>query len=321
MLTADTPIGGAADGSVLVDEPATGSAGAAASQVVPAPAVKAELAVVYRDEAGNWSRPARISREGVPLGPTPVPPSGSGSGGPAGGPPPASGAAGAGDTAAPSLRVRAPRYGPSTGRVRVRWRGTDASALRYRVQVRRGAGRFRTLRSRTTATTLRHRAPRGSTLTFRVTATDAAGNRTTRSARTLIPLDQTSRRVRLDDGWSRAFRRRGAYGGSVAVARRAGARAVLRFRGTGVAVFLARGSRVRRIAVEVDGRRRTLRGRRRSQAACVRASRAAPRAAPRRHRRAARRRAAGRRRDQPLSSSAVFTTVANSPCRLAPSRA
>jgi hypothetical protein len=72
------------------------------------------------------------------------------------------------------------------------------------VQVRRGVGRSRTLRARTTATSLRYRAPRGTTLTFRVTATDAAGNRSAaRRARTLV----------------------------------------LRFRGTGVAVFLARGSR------------------------------------------------------------------------------
>jgi hypothetical protein len=35
---------------------------------------------------------------------------------------------------------------------------------------------------------------------------------------------------------------------------------VLRFRGTGVAVFLARGSRTRRLTVVLDGRRRTLRG-------------------------------------------------------------
>jgi hypothetical protein len=122
------------------------------------------------------------------------------------------------------------------------------------VQVRRGTRRYRTLRARTTTTTLRRRAPRGSTLTFRVTATDAAGNVTVRRTSSLIPLDQTSRRLRLDDGWRRSVRRRGAYGGSVAIARRAGARAVLRFRGRGVAVFGTR-------RVLIDGRRRSLRAR------------------------------------------------------------
>jgi hypothetical protein len=48
--------------------------------------------------------------------------------------------------------------------------------------------------------------------------------------------------------------RRGAFGGTVAVARRGGARASLRFRGTGVAVFLARGSRRRSLIAIVDGR-------------------------------------------------------------------
>jgi hypothetical protein len=71
-------------------------------------------------------------------------------------------------------------------------------------------GRYRTLRARTAATSLRYRGRRGSTLTFRVTATDAAGNRS---------------------------RPRGS----------------LRFRGTGVAVFLARGSRVRSLILVVDG--------------------------------------------------------------------
>ena len=244
ILTADSPISGAADGAVVVDEPAAGSAGAGASQFVPAAVMRAELAVVYRDEAGNWGRPARISRDGAPLGPTPVAP-------------PA-----ARDATAPRLRVSAPRYGPSSGRVPVRWRGTDASPIRYRVDVRRGTGRYRTLRAATSGTSLRYRAPRGSTLTFRVTATDAAGNRSgARHARTLVPLDETSTALRLDAGWRRAVRRRGAYGGTVAVARRPGARAVLRFRGTGVAVFLARGSTVRRITVQVDGRRWTRRGR------------------------------------------------------------
>ena len=261
ILTSDTPITGAADGAVLVDAAAAGTAGVPASRTVPTAPIRAELAVVYRDEAGNWGRPARISRAGVPLGPTPVAPPARPAGGGPGASPDGLTAPGARDATAPGLRVSAPRYGPSSGRVRVRWRGEDASAIRYRVQVRRGLGRYRTLRARTAATTLRHRAPRGTTLIFRVTATDAAGNRSAaRRARTLVPLDQTSRRLALDSGWRPAVRRRGAFGGSVAVARRAGAGAVLRFRGTGVAVFLARGSRTRALTVVLDGRRRTLRG-------------------------------------------------------------
>ena len=262
ILTADTPITGAADGSVLVDAPAEGSAGAAASRVVPSAPIRAELAVVYRDENGNWGRPARISREGVPLGPTPVAPPAQTGGAGTGAAPDGSAGPGARDATAPGLSVSAPRYGPSSGRVRVRWRGTDASPVRYRVQLRRGVRRFRTLRARTAATSLRYRAPRGTTLTFRVTATDTAGNHSrARSARTLVPLDQTSRRLRLDRGWRRAARRRGAFGGSVAVARRAGARGVLRFRGTGVAVFLARGSRARSFIAVLDGRPYSGRGR------------------------------------------------------------
>jgi hypothetical protein len=237
ILTSDAPITGAASGSVVADAPAAGSAGAAASQVLPTAALKGELAVVYRDDAGNWGRPARISRGGAVLGPAAVAPP-----------------AVARDTSAPRLSVRAPRYGPSSGRVRVRWRGRDASPIRYRVQVRRGVGRYRTVRAASAASSLRYRAPRGTTLTFRVTATDAAGNRSgARRARTRVPLDQTSRRLKLGRAWRRAVRRRGAYGGTVAVARRAGARATLRFRGTGVAVFLARGSRRRSLIAVVDG--------------------------------------------------------------------
>jgi hypothetical protein len=85
-----------------------------------------------------------------------------------------------------------------------------------------------------------------------------------RRARTLVPLDQTSRRLRLGTGWRRAVRRRGAFGGTVAVTRRAGARGVLRFRGTGAAVFAAAPRRgARRLTVILDGRRRTVRLRRR----------------------------------------------------------
>ncbi len=237
ILTSDAPITGAAAGRVLVDAPATGSAGDAASRDLTSVSLRREVAVAYRDDNGNWGNPARISRAGAPLGPAPV------------------AAPAARDATLPTLRVSAPRYGHSSGRVQVRWRGRDTSPLRYRVEVRRGVRPYRRLRASTAATSLRSRAPRGSTLTFRVIATDAAGNRSAaRRARTLIPLDQTSRRLALSRAWSRSVHRRGAFGGTVAVARRAPARGSLRFRGTGIALFLARGSRRRSLIVVVDGR-------------------------------------------------------------------
>ena len=255
IVTSDSPIDGAGDGAALVDEAAVGQAGNDAAKNVPAAAVREELAVVYADEHGNWGRPARISREGVPLGPTPVAPpklpQSSGPSGQDGGTTP-----GARDSAAPTVRVSAPRYGPSNARVRVRWLGADQSPVTYTVQARQARGRFRTLRTETRATSLRYRARRGQTLEFRVTAIDTAGNRSRPgSAGTVIPLDQTSRRIRYGGGWTRALRRRGAFGRTVALARRPGARATLRFRGSAVAVFLARSNRRQRIVVELDGRR------------------------------------------------------------------
>ena len=128
VLTADSPITGAADGAVLVDEAAEGTAGDAASRAVATDVLRAELAVVYRDEAGNWGRPARISRDGEPLGPTPVAPPGAKPPA-AGGAPAPGGGSGARDGTAPDLRVTAPRFGPFSGRVRVRWRSADAVVL------------------------------------------------------------------------------------------------------------------------------------------------------------------------------------------------
>ena len=259
ILTSDAPIDGAADGTVLFDAAASGTAGDRRSREVPASAVRAELAVVYRDDNGNWGRPARISRDGVPLVPTPVAPPAR----PAGAAPGSDGAGGspgARDAAAPTVRVSAPRYGPSTARVRVRWRGRDQSALTYRVQTRRTRGAWRTLRSRTRATSLRYRARRGQTLEFRVTATDTSGNRSRPGgASTVVPLDQTSRRIRFGSGWAKATRRRGAFGRTVALARRPGAVATLRFRGSAVAVFLARSPARQRLTATLDGRRVRLR--------------------------------------------------------------
>ncbi len=259
ILTSDAPIDGAADGTVLVDEAASGSAGDAGSRSVPASSALAELAVVYRDDNGNWGRPARISREGVALGPTPVAPPAK--------PPGAGGQSGAGsppahDAVAPVVRVSAPRYGPSSARVRVRWRGRDQSPITYAVQARRAHGAWRTLRGATRATSLRYRGRRGQTLEFRVTATDAAGNRSRPAgAVTVVPIDQTSRAIRYGRGWVRAKRRRGAFGRTVALARRPGATASLRFRGRAVAVFLARSHAPRRITVVLDGRRFAVRTR------------------------------------------------------------
>jgi hypothetical protein len=115
---------------------------------------------------------------------------------------------------------------------------------------------WRVIAERSAATTFSFRGLRGRTYEVRVRASDAAGNAGGPAfTRVAVPWDQVDEAVHLSAGWTRAAKRRRAYGGSVAVARRPGASARLRFKGREVYLSAAGHGRLR---VTLDGRTRTV---------------------------------------------------------------
>jgi hypothetical protein len=172
----------------------------------------------------------------------------------------------ASDTLPPSARLSAPAYASdrSTGpRVQVRFSGHDAGSgvAYYRLEARRAGARaarrprWRTV-ARTHATAASFTGRPGATYLFRLRAVDRAGNESRpQLATTVFPLDQTSRRLHYSPDW-RTARRRGAYGGSVRLASRAGPSVALAFRGSTLALIGPRLPDGGRLRVEIDGRRR-----------------------------------------------------------------
>jgi hypothetical protein len=127
------------------------------------------------------------------------------------------------------------------------------------------ASEWRTLLGRAPVTALHYRGEAGDAYQFRITAADRAANPTTvETDPVVVPVDDRGRQPwRFSRGWKR-LRAEQAWGRTVIRARRAGATARLRFRGTGVALIgrkLPRGGRLR---VTLDGRNRVLRVRGRS---------------------------------------------------------
>jgi hypothetical protein len=169
----------------------------------------------------------------------------------------------------PVARIRAPRFASDTGRsprFRIRLAATDrgSGVAGLRLQYRRAsdaATRWRAVLGETRAHFVYFRGRAGRTYQFRLRARDRLGNFSPYSyARTVVPLDDRSKRLRFGGGWRRS-RGRLAYRGTLRRARR-GASVALRFRGTRVAVIAPRSLAGGRMVVTVDGRARgvSLRG-------------------------------------------------------------
>jgi hypothetical protein len=125
---------------------------------------------------------------------------------------------------------------------------------------------WRALLDRATTNGLHFRGESGDAYRFRITATDRALNSASIvTDPVLIPVDDRDRRLlRLSRGWKRT-RRANAWGRTVVRARRAGASARMRFRGTQVALIGRRVAKGGRLRVTVDGRSRSLRVRGRTR--------------------------------------------------------
>ena len=166
----------------------------------------------------------------------------------------------------PVARIRAPRYASDTGRrprFRIRLAATDrgSGVAGLRLQFRRNtnvATRWRAVARETQASSLFFRGKRGQTYLFRLRARDRLGNFSPYVyARTAVPLDDRSSRLRFRGGWVRAKERR-AYDGTLHRATRPGARMALRFRGTRVALIAPRSLAGGRLRVNVGGRSRVV---------------------------------------------------------------
>jgi hypothetical protein len=196
------------------------------------------------------------------------------------------------DHSAPDVRLTLPGFIASqrsrSRTIRIEWQGDDGSAgsgvTTYDVEVRTlhdgaAASPWRTLVDDTPLTRASFRGASGAAYEFRVSALDRAKNRSRFvGSGVLFPIDDRDRRLlRLSRGWKR-LERKGAWGRFVIRARRKGARARLRFRGSRVALIgrkLPKGGRLR---VRVDGRSRVirLRGRPRFRSVLFTSARRAP---------------------------------------------
>ncbi len=142
-------------------------------------------------------------------------------------------------TAKPSVTFKN-HAGPirSTAPVTVRWKGTDAtSGVNHYTLYQSEDGHAYTHVATTAATSLTRNLTFGHTYTFKVTATDNAGNTSAAKAGSsykLSLIQENSRAVKYSAGWSRG-KLSGASGGSVEYATKAGATATLTFTGAQVA--------------------------------------------------------------------------------------
>jgi hypothetical protein len=157
------------------------------------------------------------------------------------------------------------------GYIRLSWQGDDGAngsgVRRYRLDHRRigsTSGVWHRVAVDTTNTVARVPAREGSSFEFRVQAIDRAGNFSQyATATSAMPFDNLTARLRFSKrGW-KTLRRHGAFKRSVSRATKRGARAALRFEGTGATIVtrkLRRGGRVR-ITVDGDSRVVRLKGR------------------------------------------------------------
>lgn len=156
----------------------------------------------------------------------------------------------------------------------ISWAGDDqtgSGVAYYSVEVREladGAGAaqadeagWRSLLDKSPANGLHFRGEAGDAYAFRITATDRALNQTTLETQpVVVPVDDRNRLLWSfsNKGWKR-LKARSAWGGTVMRARKAGATARLRFRGTRVTLVGRRLPRGGRIRVTVDGKSRVVR--------------------------------------------------------------
>jgi hypothetical protein len=187
------------------------------------------------------------------------------------------------DTFGPVLRAETPAGDGSLASARGRsrtmlisWAGDDqagSGVSHYSAEVTEiadGAGASqaasRKLVDKAPVTGVHFRGEAGDAYVFRITATDRALNETTvTTGPVIVPVDDRSQRLwRFSKkGWKRV-RSASAWGRTVIRARKSGATARLRFRGTGVALVGRRLPKGGRLRATLDGRRATIRLRGRS---------------------------------------------------------
>ena len=169
---------------------------------------------------------------------------------------------GTGDTTGPvvTLRTREATWRKNRSRViDLRWTGTDPDGLAgYEAQIRRlGATRWRMV-SRGGRPAIDFKAKAGRVYELRVRAQDDRGNLGEYTVgRLTVPIDERHRVIRLDRD-ARRVKRRSAWNGRLAIARRRGAIARTRLTCARVRVIgplLRRGGR---LAVTIDGERETV---------------------------------------------------------------
>jgi len=179
------------------------------------------------------------------------------------------------DELAPVARIKAPRYASDTSRgallrvaIRGEDRGSGLAGLQLEVRLNTNAStRWRPVGRETLAQGRNFRGRPGATYLFRLRARDRVGNLSTYvHARTSVPVDGDSPRVRYSPGWTR-LPSEVAYAGSVRRARRSGASATFRFRGARAALIAPRLRQGGRILVRIGRRSRvvSLRGRARAR--------------------------------------------------------
>jgi hypothetical protein len=138
-------------------------------------------------------------------------------------------------------------------------RGSGVAGLR--LQYRRNtnvATRWRPVIRETLARSVFFRGRPGQTYLFRLRARDRLSNFSPFVyARTSVPLDDRSPRLRFGAGWSR-LRARRAWKGTLRRARRRGASMTMRFRGHRVALIAPRSLAGGRLRVRVGGRSRVV---------------------------------------------------------------
>jgi hypothetical protein len=188
-----------------------------------------------------------------------------------------------GDTSGPALQALTPAgsdgLASTRGRSRtmlITWAGDDRAGSgisHYKAEVSKlsdGAGasqsEWRTLAERTTLSGAHFRGEAGDAYLFRITATDRALNETTVTTDPVIlPVDDRSQRLlRFSKRNWRRVRARNAWGGTVVRAKKAGATARLRFRGTSLSLIGRKRAKGGRLRATIDGRRTTIRLRGRS---------------------------------------------------------
>lgn len=170
----------------------------------------------------------------------------------------------------PVARIRVPRYASDVGRgprFRVHLAATDrgSGVAGLRLQSRRNTNastRWRAVLRETQARFVYFRGVPGQTYQFRLRARDRLSNFSPYVyARTSVPLDDRSSRLRFGGGWARSRARR-AYRGTLRRALRPGAAMTFRFRGSRGALIAPRSLAGGRLLVSVAGRSRlvSLRG-------------------------------------------------------------